>query len=100
MVSCHYSTRFGGSDNYISQYCHNAEVLQHVLYLKNKSNDSIITDFVNAYIVKGDNQSETSMSWGDLFFLWNEYIDMFHYPNMMDKEKWRELNRLMRIRHN
>ena len=56
VVSCHYSTRFGGSDNYISQYCHNAEVLQHVLYLKNKSNDSIITDFVNAYIVKGDNQ--------------------------------------------
>jgi hypothetical protein len=91
VVSCHYSTRFGGSDNYISQYCHNAEVLQHVLYLKNKSNDSIITDFVNAYIVKGDNQSKTSMSWGDLFFLWNEYIDMFHYPNMMDKEKWREL---------
>ena len=31
------------------------------------------------------------MSWGDLFFLWNEYIDMFHYPNMMDKDKWREL---------
>jgi len=90
VVSCHYSTRFGGSENYIQTHCHNSDVQDYTLYLKNKSNDSLITDFINAYIVKGDEYSDTSMTWEDLFFLWNEYLKTFHYPQLMPRAKWEE----------
>ena len=90
VVACHYSTRFGGSENYIQTHCHNSEVQDYTLYLKNKTNDSLITDFINAYIVKGNEQTDISMTWEDLYFLWNEYLKTFHYPQLMTRAKWEE----------
>jgi len=90
VVSCHYSTRFGGSENYIQTHCHNSDVQDYTLYLKNKTNNAIIIDFINAYIVKGSDQSDTSMNWKDLYFLWNEYLKTFHYPQLMIRAKWEE----------
>ena len=90
VVSCHYSTRFGGSENYIQSHCHNSEVKEYTLYLKDKSNDSLIADFINAYIVKGNAQTDTSMTWEDLYFLWNEYLKTFHYPELIPRVKWEE----------
>jgi len=90
VVSCHYSIRFGGSENYIQTHCHNSDVQDYTLYLKNKSNDALIIDFINAYIVKGGEQSDTSMNWKDLYFLWNEYLKTFHYPQLMTRAKWED----------
>jgi len=86
-VSCHYSTRFENSDNYIEKYCHHEEVRGHILYRHNNSDEKIVQDFIDIYIVKGKNDVQSSMPWDDLYFLWKEFLKTFHYPSFVVKDK-------------
>lgn len=91
VVACHYSVRFGGSENYIQVHCHNSEARDYILYLKNKTNDDIIVDFINSYIVKGDEESNSSLNYKDCYFLWNEYLKAFNFPQLMTKMNFFEI---------
>ena len=86
-VSCHYSTRFENADNYIEKYCHHEDVRGHILYRHNNSDKQIVQDFIDIYIVKGNNEVKSSMHWDDLYFLWKEFLKTFDYPSFFVKDK-------------
>ena len=85
VVSCHYSTRFTDSDHYILQYCSDPSIQEYTLYLKNKDEDTIVNDFITSYISIGAN-SNLTITWDNMYFLWKEYLKGQHFPNIIFKE--------------
>lgn len=49
-VACHYSERYGSSDNYAIQYSNDGDLINDVFYLKNNTTVDIIKTFVNEYL--------------------------------------------------
>jgi hypothetical protein len=49
-VACHYSVRYGSSDEYISKYCHQYNLEQSVFFLKNHTRDQLVQRFLDEYI--------------------------------------------------
>ena len=59
----------------------------HILYRHNNSDEKIVQDFIDIYIVKGKNDVQSSMPWDDLYFLWKEFLKTFHYTSFVVKDK-------------
>ena len=75
-VSCHYSTRFKGSENYINNLSY--ETVNKINYVNSKTNvNNIIQDFVVSFIEKSE-KLETSISWKNMLYLWKQFLD-YHY---------------------
>ena len=90
VVSCHYSIRFLNSDNYIINYCHDAKIQDHTLYLKSKNAAQIVDDFITSYLIVGTSQNTLSITWNDMYFLWKEYLKAQYFPNILFKENLKE----------
>ena len=88
-VATHYSTRFGGSE----QFLHNNsddKFSNNVLYLKDKTKENIVADFISDYLTM-DNSIETNnvsikplvIKWKDMQYLWNHYLINANLPSIM-----------------
>ena len=97
-VACHYSIRFLNSDNYIIQYCHDARIQDHSLYLKNKNAEQIVADFITSYLIV-DTESNLNITWNNMYFLWKEYLATHFFPNIVFKEKLKE-NLMLKLSFN
>lgn len=89
-VACYYSNRYKSSDKFLLTYCNNAKVLQHTLYLKNNSIESIIDDFINEYIEFTDEECY-KISWKNMVFLWKQYCTIINIPNILFNNSLRTL---------
>ena len=50
-VACHYSQKYGCSDDYLNDFTQDTEVQQNVFRLKNTKTDEIIGQFVQEYLI-------------------------------------------------
>jgi len=80
VVSCFYSYRFKGSEEFLNKEC-DSEKKQHILYLKNNTTSSIISQFSDLYIEKCE--EFYTVPWKNMLFLWKIFLEDNELPNVM-----------------
>jgi hypothetical protein len=91
-VACHYSERYGSSDNYAIQYSNDADLIHDVFYLKQNTTADIIKTFVSEYLnIEPRNQlistdtlsRNTQITWRDMQYLWKNFLESRRLPSIM-----------------
>ena len=102
-VACHYSNRYGNSDNYLMKHSNDDIFINAVLYLKAMTPESLINLFASEYIritpsiakiTTGNgivlNEivfNPTQISWKNMFYLWKHFLESKHLPNVVFTNK-------------
>ena len=107
-VACHYSYKYGCSDDYVNDFSQDVDMQQSVFRLKNTKPEEIISQFVQEYLInfRGGGEDNTqllpasisppeeyfmqckimektndhSLSLKQMQYLWKEYLDLHNYP--------------------
>jgi hypothetical protein len=98
-VACHYSHKYGCSDDYVNDFSQDVEMQQYIFKLKNTKTEEIISQFVQEYLINLSQQvsllstspseeyclktattSDHSLSLKQMQYLWKEYLDIHNYP--------------------
>ena len=87
IIACHYSKRFLNSDTYLLNHCNDAVLQEHTFYLKEKSHEDVIQKFFNSYLIIDTTNSNLSITWHNMYFLWKEYLQIHNFPNIIFKER-------------
>jgi hypothetical protein len=91
-VACHYSERYGSSDNYALQYSNDADLIHDVFYLKQNTTADIVKAFVNEFLsieprnqpISADTMSRnTQVTWRDMQYLWKNFLEARRLPSIM-----------------
>jgi hypothetical protein len=91
-VACHYSERYGSSDNYAIQYSNDGDLINDVFYLKNNTTTDIIKTFVSEFLsIEPRNQPismdtisrNTQVTWRDMQYLWKNFLEAKRLPSIM-----------------
>ena len=102
-VACHYSNRYGNSDNYLLKYSNDEAFMNSVLYLKNFTPDTLIDMFASEYIriMPGTAKITTGngivlneitfkmvqISWKNMFYLWKHFLESKNLPSVVFTNK-------------
>ena len=78
-VAAHYSSRYGGGDNFLSQHCKDDVLREHALYMKHFNGEQIIDNFADKIIEPSD---DCSISWRNMQYLWKQFVELEKLPNM------------------
>ena len=86
-VGTYYSTRYHSADKFLSQ-CSDTDNVNHVLYLTNNTQESIVWTFLQEYIedCKGSN-IETK----NIMFLWKKFLKEKNLPCVMFNEEFKKI---------
>jgi len=92
-VASHYSNRYGNSDFYIENNADDDELKCYAFYVKNKTQEDILTQFCNQYIenVEVNNSNinvndlniNSKIEWKNIHFLWKQFIFNASIPNII-----------------
>jgi hypothetical protein len=77
-VSCHYSSRFGSAENYLNEYCISISEIEHILYTKNRTKESIINEFDKEYL---ERNNVLTIKPKEVYYLWKDYLIEHNLPN-------------------
>ena len=103
-ISCHYSNRFNGSDNYIMENNIDENITEHILYLKNKTPDSMVNEFIDKYIentidsnkiqtniIINKDSEITQISIKDMHYLWRHFLNTNNLPNIIFQNNFKKI---------
>jgi hypothetical protein len=97
-VACHYSERYGSSDNYLLECSNDNEIINSVFYLKNNTQTTIVDSFISEYLNLDNNQipantiqinnlttqyRNTKITWRDMQYLWKNFLESKKLPSIM-----------------
>ena len=103
-VACHYSTRYGNSDDYLLNSSNDESLIDNVFYLKNTNQEQLVILFINDFlqikkilypedtveniIIDALNNNTTisntsQISWKDMQYLWKQFLDSKKLPNII-----------------
>jgi hypothetical protein len=86
-VACHYSERYGSSDNYALQYSNDADLINDVFYLKQNTTADIVkafvSEFLNQRIIADTLTRNTQITWRDMQYLWKNFLEARRLPSFM-----------------
>lgn len=86
VVATHYSQRFGSADRYLASADDN--VREYALFLKNHSEQELVSQFISDYLEQTDNQS-IQINWRQMIYLWKQYLSEKGLPTIMMSHKLR-----------
>jgi hypothetical protein len=75
-------------DSYLEKYCNNYSVINYALYLKNSSNNDILSRFVNAATEECPGYN---ISWKNMMYLWKLFIEDEKIPNIFFNHSLKQL---------
>jgi len=108
-VACHYSSRYGSADEYLTTSCNDSALINSALYLKNTTQDELVSMYVNDYLevhryrkYSGDftdsmataNASSTNdakITWKDMQYLWKKFLDSKKLPSIIFQQTLKNL---------
>lgn len=93
-VACHYSIRYGNSDNYIINSSNEPSLINKVFYLKNIQPEQLVDNFVSEFLhvhEAGDNMGDPQISWKNMQYLWKNYLDNKNLPMIMFQNTLKQL---------
>ena len=78
-VAAHYSSRFNSADLFIEKTCKDRTVKEHAFYLKNTTDDGILSRFISSTMepCKG-----VHITWKNMLYLWKIFIEEEKVPNV------------------
>ena len=78
-VAAHYSSRFSSADLFIEKMCKDPTVIKHAFYLKNTTDDDILSRFISSTTepCKG-----VHITWKNMLYLWKIFIEEEKIPNV------------------
>jgi hypothetical protein len=78
-VAAHYSSRFNSADLFIEKTCKDRTVKEHAFYLKNMTDDGILSRFISSTTepCKG-----VHITWKNMLYLWKIFIEEEKVPNV------------------
>ena len=79
-VAAHYSHRFGSADDFLRLHCKTPEVAMHAWFLRERTDQQIITEFVEYATEPASPEHEISMT--NMLYLWKMYLSEFRLPSM------------------
>jgi hypothetical protein len=80
-VAAHYSMRFNSADLFIEKQCKDHAIRQHAFYLKDITDDEIITKFISLTMEPCQNAS-ARITWKNMLYLWKLFIEEEKIPNV------------------
>ena len=87
IVSCHYSKRFGDSENFVHNCLCDEDIKIKIIYLINKNKKQIIDIFLKTFICQSD---KLNIKWNDMYFLWKEYNNINKFPILLFKDDFKK----------
>lgn len=111
-VACHYSIRYGSSDDYVLRFNNQDTLEKTVFFLKNTTQDQLVTQFISEYLQVSLNGTTTLMSpsntppmtsnllialhqsnsnintsrtisWKNMQYLWSHFLSSIQLPTIM-----------------
>ena len=79
-VAAHYSHRFGNADDFLRLHCKTPEVVAHARFLCERTDQQIISEFVEYATEPASADHEISMT--NMLYLWKMYLSEFRLPTM------------------
>jgi len=79
-VAAHYSHRFGNADDFLRLHCKTPEVAMHAWFFRERTDQQIITEFVDYATEPASPEHEISMT--NMLYLWKMYLSEFRLPSM------------------
>ncbi len=79
-VAAHYSHRFGSADDFLRLHCKTPEVATHAWFFRERTDQQIITEFVDYATEPASADHEISMT--NMLYLWKMYLSEFRLPSM------------------
>jgi len=79
-VAAHYSHRFGCADDFLRLHCKTPEVSAHAWFLRDRTDQQIIQDFMEYATEPTTIEHEISMT--NMLYLWKMYLSEFRLPCM------------------
>lgn len=79
-VAAHYSHRFGSADDFLRLHCKTPDVATHAWFLRERTDQQIITEFVEYATEPASPEHEISMT--NMLYLWKMYLSEFRLPSM------------------
>ena len=80
-VAAHYSQRYENAEAFLNKQCKDTATHHRVLYLTHYPEDELIAKFV-ATCTEPSPQSNMSVSWKNMMYLWKVFIDDERIPNV------------------
>lgn len=100
-VACHYSNRFGNSDEYAAEKSNDLELRNMVFALKETNPGDMIDKFIKEYIqisgrvasiqITAVDVRVPHMTWKDVQYLWNKFLDANYLPAIMFQQTMKNL---------
>ena len=98
-IACHYSNRYGSSDDYLIKSSNDNVLIQTAFYLKDLEPTDIVNSFVQEYLelsqtgrphnttISIDGQLSHMrtpyISWKNIQYLWKQFLDSKNIPNVL-----------------
>jgi len=98
-VASHYSLRYGSSDEFVTSYSNDDEMLFSAFYVKNMDPNMLITTFITEYLditlpdkntisnIVPENQDgiirAPQITWKNMQYLWKHFLDTKNLPPIM-----------------
>ena len=79
-VAAHYSHRFGSADDFLRLHCKTPEVSAHAWFLRNRTDQQVIKEFIDYATEPASSEHEISMT--NMLYLWKMYLSEFRLPSM------------------
>ena len=79
-VAAHYSHRFGNADDFLRLHCKTPEVSAHARFLRERTDQQIIQEFMEYATEPASSEHEISMT--NMLYLWKMYLSEFRLPSM------------------
>ena len=89
-VAVHYSNRYGSSEEYILSKSNGNPKLKRVLFLKDKTKEGIIEEFLAQKIISVDDKT-LSIGWNEMYYIWKIYLSENELPLILFKNTLKEL---------
>jgi hypothetical protein len=78
-VAAHYSSRFNSADLFIEKMCKDPTVIEHAFYLKNTTDDGILSRFIS---LTTEPCKGVHITWKNMLYLWKIFIEEEKIPNV------------------
>jgi len=96
-VACHYSIRYGSSDDFVLKYSNDSELTKNVMFLKDITPSELTESFITQYLEFGRTGSFTGemeprteetnasriISWKNMQYLWKHFLDANQLPSVI-----------------
>ena len=79
-VAAHYSHRFGSADDFLRLHCKTPAVGTHAWFLRDRTDQQIIDEFMNYATEPASSDHEISMT--NMMYLWKMYLSEFRLPSV------------------